>query len=373
MASRTLAAADRFPAGASVSAYLMSNWLQSQLPAAGAPQGASVVTAVVAASGSVVLGGLAEDTRYLAYALVSGEHRYVSFSTLRPRSTGVASGVTFSPAGTVAATDVQAAIEEVAAEAGGADASATVKGVSKLSVAPAVPTNPVAVGDNDARATADQAAGQASVRTLGSGAQQAAGGTHTHTVPDAGAAAKGVTLLSVAPAAPTSPIAVGDNDPRVAVQKAVLAADLTLTSSSIVLQDVTGLAVAIGASVTEAWVAEWAIIFNGANATMDLKFGFTAPAGAVVRWGYSGGVVGETPPVWAGRTTANAPTALNAVGGTIATGTGVGVSGGLILRAHILGGGTPGNVQLQAAQSVSDAGALKIEKLSTMRAERFAT
>lgn len=56
---------------------------------------------------------------------------------------------------------------------GGVDASTTAKGIAKTSVAPASPTNPIVVGDNDPRVTADQAAGTASTRTLGAGAQQA--------------------------------------------------------------------------------------------------------------------------------------------------------------------------------------------------------
>lgn len=53
------------------------------------------------------------------------------------------------------------------------DASTSVKGISKTSAAPASPTNPIVVGDNDTRVMADQAAGTASIRTLGTGAQQA--------------------------------------------------------------------------------------------------------------------------------------------------------------------------------------------------------
>lgn len=60
------------------------------------------------------------------------------------------------------------------------DASTTVKGVSKLSVAPATSTNPIALGSNDPKVTADQVAGTASIRTLGTGAQQAAAGNHSH-------------------------------------------------------------------------------------------------------------------------------------------------------------------------------------------------
>lgn len=83
MASVTLTAADRFPAGTSVSAYLASNWLQSQLPPTGAPQGAAAATASVAADGSLTFTGLADDARYYAYAQVGGQDRYVKFSTLR--------------------------------------------------------------------------------------------------------------------------------------------------------------------------------------------------------------------------------------------------------------------------------------------------
>lgn len=59
------------------------------------------------------------------------------------------------------------------------DASTTVKGVSKVSVAPVSSTNPIAVGDNDARVTADQAAATASIRTIGTGALQAMAGSTT--------------------------------------------------------------------------------------------------------------------------------------------------------------------------------------------------
>jgi hypothetical protein len=60
------------------------------------------------------------------------------------------------------------------------DASTTVKGVSKLSSAPSSSTNPIAVGTNDARVVADQDAATASIRTLGTGATQAAQGNHAH-------------------------------------------------------------------------------------------------------------------------------------------------------------------------------------------------
>lgn len=61
------------------------------------------------------------------------------------------------------------------------DASTTTKGASKASVAPASSTDPIFTGTNDPRVTADQAAGTASIRTLGTGAVQAAAGNHAHT------------------------------------------------------------------------------------------------------------------------------------------------------------------------------------------------
>jgi hypothetical protein len=81
MASITLQSPQRFPVGTTVAAYKRSNWGQSDLPPAGAPQGASDASAVVAANGSVALTGLTDAVDYFAYALVGGEHRYVSFST----------------------------------------------------------------------------------------------------------------------------------------------------------------------------------------------------------------------------------------------------------------------------------------------------
>lgn len=66
------------------------------------------------------------------------------------------------------------------------DASTTVKGKTKLSVAPVSATNPIAVGDNDPRLV----------------------------VPDASTSVKGISRLSAAPVSPTDPVAVGDNDTR---------------------------------------------------------------------------------------------------------------------------------------------------------------
>ncbi len=87
-------------------------------------------------------------------------------------------------------------------ESGSADASVTVKGIAKITPAPASPTEPIAVGSNhtaltdtrtptDASVTAAKvaaalkpsgtaAAGDEALRALGSSASTAAAGNHAH-------------------------------------------------------------------------------------------------------------------------------------------------------------------------------------------------
>lgn len=77
MASITLnSVADRFPVGQSVSAYRAVAWTGN------APAGSPAATATVASSGSVTFSGLDENEGYVAYALVSGAKRFISFRTV---------------------------------------------------------------------------------------------------------------------------------------------------------------------------------------------------------------------------------------------------------------------------------------------------
>jgi hypothetical protein len=110
-----------------------------------------------------------------------------------------ASAISFTPNGSIAATDVQAAIQEVRDEAGGAtpDADATTKGLVQLAgdlagiaASPQIATGVIvntdvnasaAIAESKLNLASDAAAGTASRRTLGTGAAQAAAGNHTHT------------------------------------------------------------------------------------------------------------------------------------------------------------------------------------------------
>lgn len=91
--SITLGPSAKFPVGTTVSAYKQSNFGPSSVPPGGNPPlGSADASAVVAADGTVTLTGLATETAYFAYALVSGEHRYVRFLTADAKTTGVSAG-----------------------------------------------------------------------------------------------------------------------------------------------------------------------------------------------------------------------------------------------------------------------------------------
>lgn len=142
-----------------------------------------------------------------------------------------------------------------------------------------------------------------------------------------------------------------------------LGADVSLTKESTALQDVTGLAVPISASATERKRAFFFLEVEGANAVEDIEIGFSVPAGCTMRWGALGPNTANVAGYGA-TTTGSTPISLrDAAGGTAVIS--FGTSGGKIgiaLIARIIGGGTAGNVQLRAAQDVSDAGALKVLK-----------
>src|SRR6185312_1174307 len=90
MASATINPSTTFPVGTTLSVYLRSDQPAWQNPS-GAPSGSAVTTADMTATG-VTFTGLADSTKYVATAQVSGTYRYVQFSTPTPAASGGASG-----------------------------------------------------------------------------------------------------------------------------------------------------------------------------------------------------------------------------------------------------------------------------------------
>jgi hypothetical protein len=114
-----------------------------------APSGEQVTSAVVSDLGTVTFTGLLTGTNYTAYAVVDGAHRYIDFTTDQPVGQAIE----------VDLTDVNSALATLSTRVnvletsglGYPDASTAVKGSVKLSSAPTTASEPIAVGDNDAR------------------------------------------------------------------------------------------------------------------------------------------------------------------------------------------------------------------------------
>lgn len=79
---------DRYPVGTSVQAHLSTHRIDGN-----APSGSPAATVTVAVDSTVTFDGLAEDTLYVAYALVGGQHRYLSFTTPAPGAAGGGAGL----------------------------------------------------------------------------------------------------------------------------------------------------------------------------------------------------------------------------------------------------------------------------------------
>lgn len=149
-------------------------------------------------------------------------------------------------------------------------------------------------------------------------------------------------------------------------QVASLGSNLTAIKEQTVMQNVTGLGLAIGGSSTEIWRVTYWLLIEAANSTMDIKFGFTFPASCTMRWGGHGGAGNNVTGMWANPIAAQNPNALPPQTGEVVVGTRAGGVTGMIFSAIVFGGGTSGTVQLQYAQSVSDPGNLSVLKGSTM-------
>ncbi len=142
-----------------------------------------------------------------------------------------------------------------------------------------------------------------------------------------------------------------------------IAADQVLTSNSTVLQNITNMSAALPGTVGA--IFSWqGHIFYDATTVADIKFAFTIPAGAAMRWGINGLGPGGTNPVY---------TSLIGSGTAISLGA-LGV--GSVLIAHFSGevtmGATAGNLQLQGAQNTAEISVTTVFARSGMEVWRTA-
>ena len=142
-----------------------------------------------------------------------------------------------------------------------------------------------------------------------------------------------------------------------------VAADQILTASNTVLQNVTSMVATLPG--TAGAIFHWrSCVYYDASATADIKFAYTIPAGATMRWGLNGLGSGGTNPVYGTATASGTSVALGGIG--VAT----------VLMALIEGevtmGATAGNLQLQAAQNTSDASVTTVFTRSFMEVWRTA-
>ncbi len=254
-----------------------------------------------------------------------------------------AASLTFTPTGTIAATNTQAAVAEVATDAAGALSTHTANTSNPHSVT----KTQVGLGSADNTAdTAKTIAGDVT-GTLGAAVVAKVKGK---TVPTPGAPedqmtwkydhATGAMVWTALPGGGAGPTLLA------------VTSDQVLTSQA-TLQDMAGMSLAISASATEVWLVYYWLLFNTANLTMDVKIGFSVPAGCTIAWGEQTSVAG-----WLPNGTAGTASSLLTAATTRSFGGMGGGPFGYNLTAIVFGGGTAGNVKFQFAQNTSDAGAL---------------
>jgi len=146
----------------------------------------------------------------------------------------------------------------------------------------------------------------------------------------------------------------------------VKTADESLSANA-VLQNDDALLFAIGASATLVVFYEAWLFFVGANATMDIQFGWTGPAGATMLWAPLSD--STTAPVagWGRRAASQTNQPPVSIATAITGATGAGTDNVVVYAGLVFGGGTAGNIQLQWAQNTSDAGTLTVKAGSFLR------
>jgi hypothetical protein len=152
-----------------------------------------------------------------------------------------------------------------------------------------------------------------------------------------------------------------------AVVTAVTGSDVTHAQSDTNLSNITGLTFTIGASSTEVWQVMALLEMSATTNAVDMKFGWTVPASATMRWGH----INSTSAGYYSAATTTGTVMVDQTG-IVASGTVSGVLGEM-LAGKVYGGGTGGAVQLQFAQNTSSATDLIALKGSTLLAWKVAS
>lgn len=140
-----------------------------------------------------------------------------------------------------------------------------------------------------------------------------------------------------------------------------VAVSQVLTASSTVLQNVTNMAASLPTAGTFQFSGR---IFYDATTTADMKFAFTIPAGATMRWGLNALGPGGTNPIYTAIIGSGTATAVGALG--------IGSVLMALFDGEVTMGGTAGNLQLQAAQNTSDASVTTLFERTFMEVWRSA-
>lgn len=134
-----------------------------------------------------------------------------------------------------------------------------------------------------------------------------------------------------------------------------------LAASSTVLQNVTDLAIALPTAGVFQFEGR---LFYEATTVADIKFAWTIPAGANMRWGINALGPGGVNPIYTAITGSGTATPVGALGiGSILM---------ALFSGEVTMGGTAGNLQLQAAQNTSEASATTVVERSFMEVWRTA-
>lgn len=128
------------------------------------------------------------------------------------------------------------------------------------------------------------------------------------------------------------------------------ATNQTLTANSTVLQNVTGITVALPTAGRFHWRCT---VWASSPTTGDIKYAYTIPAGATMRWGVHGLEAAAGSTFTAASATASAAAlSIGCLGAGTVTMT--------VIEGEITMGGTAGNLVLQAAQATADPGVTNI-------------